>query len=201
VSQNRERVARAFGVVEPGRWAWLDQVHGAEVRVVDAIPEPSDAPVRADAAVTTLPGAPLVVLTADCAPIAIADDRGVGVVHAGWRGLLAGIVPAAVHALRRHGRGPVRALIGPTIRPASYAFGREDLDAMVARFGPTVEGRTDSGRPALDLVAGVRAAFAEVGVTDVADSDDDTAADPERWFSYRRDGDTGRQALVAVKEP
>jgi hypothetical protein len=175
-------------------------VHGTTVWTVDAPPRGDDAPPEADAAVTTLVDVPLVVLTADCAPIALADDEAVGVVHAGWSGLLAGVVGAAVGALRAIGRGPVRATIGPCIRPAHYEFGRADLDRLVTRFGAAVEGRTHDGRLALDLPAAVRAAFAEAGVDAVDDTAHDTAADPERWFSYRRDGVTGRQALMVVKE-
>ena len=167
---------------------------------VEAEPIAGAPPVEADAAVTRLDRVPLVVLTADCAPIAIADDTAVGVVHAGWQGLETGVVAAAVTALREFGRGPVRAVVGPCIRPAHYEFGPADLDRLVGRFGPAVAGRTTAGRPALDLAAGVRAAFAEVGVTDVVDTGICTAADPDRWFSYRRDGTTGRQAVVVVKE-
>jgi copper oxidase (laccase) domain-containing protein len=170
------------------------------VHRVEAEPVPGALPVEADGAVTRLDGVPLVVLTADCAPIAIADDLAVGVVHAGWKGLETGVVAAAVAALREIGRGPVRAVVGPCIRAAHYEFGRADLDRLVARFGPDLEGRTAAGRPALDVAAGVRIAFAEVGVTDVVDPGTCTAADPARWFSHRRDGTTGRQAVVVVQE-
>jgi YfiH family protein len=161
---------------------------------------PGTAAPSADAAVTAVPGVVLVVLTADCAPIAIADEVAVGVVHAGWRGLVAGVVPAAVAALRSVGEGPVRAAIGPCVRPAHYEFGPIDLARLSDRFGPGVEGRTASGAPALDVAAAVRVAFAEVGVDDVDDPGWSTAADPSRWFSHRRDGTTGRQALVVVKD-
>jgi YfiH family protein len=200
VIENRARIAPLGGAGSHSHWAWLEQVHGTTVWTVDAPPRPHDVPPEADASVTTLVGTPLVVLTADCAPIAIADDDAVGVVHAGWGGLLAGVVEAAVGALRAIGRGRVRAVVGPCIRPAHYEFGRADLDRLVARFGPVVEARTHEGRPALDLPAAVRAAFAEVGVDVVDDTGHDTAADPGRWFSYRRDGITGRQALVVVKD-
>lgn len=200
VAENRDRAARALGPVPASRWAWLSQVHGTTVHRVEAEPVAGAPPAEADAAVTRLDGVPLVVLTADCAPIAIADDTAVGVVHAGWQGLETGVVAAAVAALREIGRGPVRAVVGPCIRPAHYEFGPADLDRLVARFGPAVAGRTATGRPALDVAAGVRAAFAEVGVVDVVDTGICTASDPDRWFSYRRDGTTGRQAVVVVKE-
>jgi copper oxidase (laccase) domain-containing protein len=154
---------------------------------------------EADAAVTQLAGVPLVVLTADCAPVAIAADDAVGVVHVGWQGLRAGVVAAAVDALRAIGAGPVRAAIGPCIRPADYEFGRPDLDALVDRFGSTVESRTRTGALALDLAAGVRAAFAQCDVVDVDDPGAGTADDAD-FFSYRRDGATGRQAVIVLRE-
>jgi hypothetical protein len=195
VRENRKRLARTQSLSLPEVWVWLDQVHGADVATVS---EPGSHPT-ADAAVTAVAGLPLVVLTADCAPIAIADDRAVGVVHAGWRGLLAGVVSAAVEALRALGDGEVRAEIGPCIRPAHYEFGADDLAALAARFGPVVVGETVDGRPALDLAAGVRAAFAECGVGTITDDGTCTYADT-RYFSHRRDGVTGRQAVVVVKE-
>jgi len=199
VAENRARLAAAEGLPDPATWWFLHQVHGPVVVTV-AAPFPTGAPVpAADAAVTAVRAVALVVLTADCAPVAIADDEAVGVVHVGWRGLEAGVVAAAVDALRAIGRGPVRAAIGPCIRPAHYEFGRADLARLAARFGPAVEGRTSAGTPALDVAAGVRAAFAECGVTDVDDTGGCTAAEPDRFFSFRRDGVTGRQGVVVVK--
>jgi len=201
VRENRDRLAAAANLPPPAGWRLLRQVHGARVVTVtpDSMPA-RDAPVpEGDAAVTTLPGVPLVVLTADCAPVVIVDDDAVGVVHVGWQGLRGGVVAAAVEALRAIGRGPVRAAIGPCIRPGEYEFGRADLDSLVARFGPSVEGATHTGAPALDLAAGVCAAFAECGVVDVDDPGAGTADDPN-YFSYRRDGATGRQAVIVLRE-
>ncbi|MBM3661177.1 MAG: laccase domain-containing protein, partial [Actinobacteria bacterium] len=86
VAENRARVAAAAELPDPSTWWFLDQVHGADVLTVDAPARTHAAAPAADAAVTAVPGVPLVVLTADCAPIALADDVSVGVVHAGWRG-------------------------------------------------------------------------------------------------------------------
>lgn len=200
VAENRRRVARAAGLPDPAGWWFLEQVHGPGVVTVAGPPAPGSRPPRADAAVTAAAGVPLVVLTADCAPVVLADDRAVGVVHAGWRGLLAGVVEAAVAALRRTGSGPVRARVGACVRPAHYEFGPDDLAAMVERFGPTVAGRTGAGRPALDVGAAVARALAEAGVDDVGDPGWDTVGDAGRWFSHRRDGTTGRQALIVVRD-
>jgi copper oxidase (laccase) domain-containing protein len=91
----------------------------------------------------------------------------------------------------------VRAHLGPCIRPARYEFGTADLDRLVARFGPNVEGRTHDGRPAFDVPAAVRAALSASGVEDLDDCGVCTAASAAH-FSYRRDGVTGRQATIVV---
>lgn len=195
VAANRRRLAGHLGLDDPATWCWLHQVHGTTVLDADAPPAATERP--ADAAVTRTPGRPLTVLTADCAPVVLACDDAVAVAHAGWTGLLAGVLEAAVRRLRAVGHGRVRAALGPCIHPARYEFGAEDLARLVDAYGPTVAGTTDAGRPALDLPAGVRAALARADVTDLEDVDVCTAASPDH-FSYRRDGETGRQALVAV---
>jgi purine-nucleoside/S-methyl-5'-thioadenosine phosphorylase / adenosine deaminase len=172
-------------------------VHGATV--LDADRSPPAVMPDGDAAVTTTGGRPLTVLTADCAPVALVTDDALAVVHAGWVGLLAGVVEASVAKVRAAGSGPVRAAVGPCIHAGRYAFGAADLARVSAVYGPGVEGRTDDGELALDLPAGVRAALARAGVTELHDVDVCTAASPDH-FSYRRDGETGRQALVAVLE-
>jgi YfiH family protein len=195
VAVNRERVAAEAGLGSPSGWVWMRQVHGADVHVATA---PTGAePPAADAAVTATRGLPLAVLTADCAPVALACDDAVGVVHAGHRGLEQGVIPAAVAQLRAIGRGPVRAYLGPCIRPARYEFGAADLARLVERLGPEVEGRTCDGRPALDIPSAVRTALRDAGVEDFVDGGACTASS-DAYFSYRRDGVTGRQATIVV---
>jgi len=205
VRENRHRLAATLGLGAPEQWWWLQQVHGTGVVVASAVPTAhetadvtGDEPV-ADAAVTAQQGTPLVVLTADCAALALACDGAAAVVHAGWSGLVAGVVEEAVARLRAIGNGEIRALLGPCVHPARYEFGRADLDRVVARLGPTVEARTEAGAPALDLPAGVGAALLGVGVSSFDDVDVCTAASPD-YFSHRREGQTGRQALVLVLE-
>ena len=96
-----------------------------------------------------------------------------------------------------HGSADVHAFLGPCIRPAAYEFGAAELDQLVRQFGTAVEGRTAWGTRALDLPAGVRVALARAGVEELDDCRVDTFASPE-YFSYRRDGTTGRQVTVAV---
>ncbi len=180
-------------------WTWLRQVHGGQVVTVGHPGEHAGA--EADAAVTAVPGCALLVRTADCAPVVVRGDVAVGVAHAGWRGLMAGVVEAAVEALRCIDPGPLRAAIGPCISAARYEFAADDLDAVAARYGPAVRGRTDWGTPALDLRAGVRAALAGAGVGPV---DEPVPWCTAQWaaelFSHRARGDAGRQATFAWLE-
>lgn len=185
--------------VAPLPWTWLDQVHGTDVVAVSA---PGDgAGRRADAAVTDVVGAVLAVHTADCAPVLLqgtCEGRPVvGAAHAGWRGLVGGVLGATVQAMCSLGAASISWRLGPCISAAAYEFGDDDLDQLVERFGPTVRSRTAAGRPALDLRAGVRAALGEL---DVIEAQPDaavpcTALDPG-WFSWRRDRTPERQAGV-----
>lgn len=184
-----ERRAEAMG----GPWTWLRQVHGAEVVVVT---EPGEhAGATADAAVTVVPGAVLAVHTADCAPLLLAGPRGIGVVHAGWRGLAAGVIDAAVAALDALDARPTGATLGPCIRARCYEFGAEELDVVAAGCGEVVRATTAWGTPALDLAAGVAAACHRLGLA-FDDVGTCTACSPLH-FSHRARADVGRQALVA----
>ncbi len=95
--------------------------------------------VEGDALVTTRPGVVLAVLTADCAPVALASPEGVvAVAHAGWKGAEVGILEATVEVMRAHGATHIDAALGPCIGPCCYEFGPADLDRLAARFGPAV---------------------------------------------------------------
>ena len=183
------------GRVAPGPWSFLRQVHGAEVHVVRHPGE--HAGEEGDALVTSVPGAPLAVQTADCGGVVLVSPEGVvGVVHAGWRGLAAGVVPAAVAAMRAEGAVTIEAHLGPMIHPECYEFGADDLDVVAATLGDVVRGETASGRPALDVPAAVEAALAAEGVRVVAPSPGCTACHADRWFSHRARGETERMASV-----
>ena len=148
VAHNRAALAVATGLGatgagDPNRWIWLRQVHGATVHVAsDPAPGPGSTatPPEADAVVTAVPGLALAVVTADCAPLVVACDDAIGVVHAGHRGLAAGVIEAAIAQLRELGTGDVRAFLGPCIRVECYEFGADDLAGFVERFGPGVAG-------------------------------------------------------------
>jgi YfiH family protein len=176
-------------------WSWLRQVHGDTVVTVMG---PGDgAGAVADAAVTAHRDAAVCVLTADCAPIALActDSATVAVVHAGWRGLVAGVIPKAVAALGVK-RG-ITAAMGPCIHAECYEFGAADLDAVASVVGDVARGRTPDGAPALDLPAAVRAVLGDAGVEVVYDADTCTACAADDYFSFRSRGEMARQAVVA----
>jgi YfiH family protein len=176
-------------------WTWLRQVHGDSVVRVTAPGE--GAGRRADAAVTAVPGSAVAVLSADCAPIVLGSPEGVaGVAHAGWRGLMAGVLERTVEAMRSLGASTVGAHLGPCIHAECYEFGIGDLDRVADRLGDGVRAETSAGAQALDVPAAVRSALAGVGVVEVDDVDVCTACSPD-YFSWRARRDTGRQAAVA----
>jgi YfiH family protein len=189
----------ARAALAPFAWTWLRQVHGSGVAVVE---EPGACRgVEADAAVTRCAGAALAVLTADCAPVALSCEQGVvGVAHAGWRGLLAGVVEAAIGSMEALGAQRVFAAVGPCIWPHAYSFSPADLDAVAARFGPSVRATTTEGSPALDLPAAVASALERAGAYLVASSQSCTHCSGVH-FSWRARGDRGRQATVVWRAP
>lgn len=149
-----------------------------------------------DALVSSAGGIGLAVLTADCASIALGSPEGmIGAVHAGWRGLVAGVVDRAVEAMAALGATEVVGALGPCIHPGCYEFDEPDLDRVAARLGDQVRGRTDSGRGALDLPAAVSVALAAAGARQIAGLDRCTGC-TDGYFSHRARGDLGRQALV-----
>ena len=177
-------------------WSWLRQVHGRDVVVVEAGCVVDG--LEGDALVSGAPDADtaLAVFTADCAPVALASPEGVmAAVHAGWRGLAAGVLEAAADAMRRCGAGAVTGALGPCIHAECYEFGRADLAAVERAVGASVGARTSWGAPALDLPAAVAAAAERAGVELVSSSPLCTACSSEH-FSHRARRDTGRQALV-----
>lgn len=188
VQENRRRVCRALGA-DPARLAMNRQVHSAAVH--HAHPGKQGEP--GDGLWTDEPGVPMLKLTADCLPIAIARANGgrpaLALLHADWRGLLEGVVAAGVAAL---GGGRLAAAVGPAIGPCCYEVGPEVSGPFVARYGPGV---VRSGR--LDLWAAAERALREAGVESVERVDLCTACRPELFFSHRRTGmPRGTQGVV-----
>jgi YfiH family protein len=178
-------------------WHWAHQVHGAGVVWTGPVPGGGPEPT-ADAVLTDRGDLVSAVFTADCAPVVLACPEGLaGAVHAGWRGLVGGVLEAAVEALRGAGGTTVLAAVGPCIHACCYEFGAADLDRVAGRAGPVVRGETALGRPALDLPAGVRAVLVATGVTLVWQSDACTGCTPG-YFSHRARGDLERQAAAVT---
>ena len=190
VQRNRQIVAAALGVpldaVVQGR-----QVHGARVeRVAGQRPAGSEPP-EADGLATDAAGVALLVLTADCLPVAVIGERAVALLHAGWRGLADGILEEGVAALRELGDdGELHAAIGPGAGGCCYEVGPEVHQAL---------GRSAEGPAPIDLKAIARERLAAAGVSEVHDVGLCTiCGDPSLFFSHRRDGGvTGRQAGIA----
>jgi len=191
VAAHRETLRRAVGA---DALVLARQVHGADVVHVTGVP--AQVP-EADALVTDVPGLALAVVVADCVPVLLADAEAglVAVAHAGRPGLVAGVVPAVVAALRGRGARALRASLGPSICGACYEVPPAMADDVAARV-PAARSTTSWGTSAVDVAAGVLAQLAALGVpaTHVGRC---TAEDPD-LFSYRRDGRTGRSAGVVV---
>jgi YfiH family protein len=194
VSIVRADVAARRRAVVDLPWTWLHQVHGAGVVRVSTPGE--HAGTKADAAVTAEAGCALAVLTADCAPVALASTEGViGVAHAGWRGAGAGVLEATVAAMRELGATDVKAVIGPCIHAECYEFGAAELDQLAGRLGDAVRAATTEGRLALDLPAAVRSALQRAGVETIDDVDVCTACSADH-YSWRARNESARQATV-----
>ena len=201
VAHNQRLLARAIGTAP----VVLDQVHGAAVvRLSAADALPGVAVRRADASVTTEFGIACAIQTADCLPVLFAapEGRAVGAAHAGWRGLALGVLEATVREVcDAAGCAPqaLHAWLGACIGPGRFEVGADVLEAFGAsprevaprHFAPVREGKWLADLPAL-----ARERLGAAGVTRVSGGQWCTVSDPSRFFSYRRDGVTGRMAAV-----
>ncbi|MGW5617015.1 peptidoglycan editing factor PgeF [Streptomyces sp. NPDC003877] len=195
VRTNRELAAKSLGV-EPDRVVWMNQVHGADVVVVDEPWGSSPGIPSVDAIVTARRGLALAVLTADCVPVLLADPvAGIAAAaHAGRPGMIAGVVPAALRAMTDLGADPSRivARTGPTVCGRCYEV-PEAMRAEVSAVEPAAYAETSWGTPAVDVSAGVHAQLERLGVRDREQSPVCTLESRDH-FSYRRDRTTGRLA-------
>ena len=202
VLRNRARLQQAL----PARPAWISQVHG--IAVADAATVGPGVPVQvADASIASAPGVVCAVMTADCLPVLLADVHGrvVGAAHAGWRGLAAGVLGETVRAMRAAGAGDITAWMGPAIGPCQFEVGADVLDSFMAgaQTGEAEQVRAAfqacpgrAGKYLADIYALGRLHLARDGVTRVSGGTYCTASDASRFYSYRRDHVTGRQASL-----
>jgi len=203
VLENRRRLRTALDLPEEPRW--LRQVHGVTVANLD-LPAGAGAAQEADAAVTRRSGVVCAILTADCLPVLLTDINGdaVAAAHAGWRGLASGVLEATVSHL---GQDPARLLawLGPAIGPQRFEVGSEVRAQFIgadpraeSAFAPNPEG-PHPGRYLADLGLLARQRLEALGVTRIFASRECTHSRTERFFSHRRDGQTGRQATLIWK--
>ncbi|WP_286221898.1 peptidoglycan editing factor PgeF [Marinobacter apostichopi] len=200
VTENRARLASELSL-ESAAFGWLSQVHGTDLVTspVDGIPE-------ADASTTTQAGQVCAILTADCLPVLLCDRAGtqVAAAHAGWRGLCAGILEQVVASFTAPS-AEIIAWLGPAIGPAHFEVGQEVRDAFMAVDARAAEAFSVSGaRPGhfmADIYSLARQRLEKAGVSAVYGGDLCTVSDPQRFYSYRRDGQTGRMATLVWLEP
>jgi hypothetical protein len=176
----------------PGEPAWLTQVHGVVVSEIDL---PNRA-LKADAAVSRKAGNVCVIGAADCMPVLLTDDSGsaVAAAHAGWRGLSAGVIEAAVSAMNVP-VGEVMAWLGPAIGPRAYEVG-EDVRAAFSSHQDAFSAPTRPGHWMLDLYSIARARLRAAGIERVYGGGFCTYSEPDRFFSYRRDRTKQRMAAL-----
>lgn len=195
VASNRQRLADVLGLA-PEQFVWMEQLHTNTVTVVDG---PQSEPVEAtDAVVTTQPGLALCVLVADCVPVLLSDHNAgvIAAAHAGRLGARNGIVKKTVETMVELGANPanIQALLGPAAAGASYEVPLEMARDVESRL-PGSMTKTSKGTTGLDIRAGLVRQLLSLGVTHVDADPRDTVTDTD-FFSYRREGTTGRQAGV-----
>lgn len=211
VLENRLRVRREAQL--PSEPVWLDQVHGTSVVVLDAGNTPRTATAeqlmesrrpRADAAVTRQAGVVCAIQVADCLPVLFASRDGsvVGAAHAGWRGLASGVLGATIAAMDVPA-DQIIAWLGPAIGPENFEVGEDVVAAFAATAHSDQRAQTEAafvpssnGKWLCDLFALARLRLAAAGVTEVSGGGLCTVSDARRFYSYRRDGQTGRMAAL-----
>ncbi len=194
VAENRRRLAAALEL--PSEPIWLSQVHGSRVARADA-PEV----LAADAAHTRARGVVCAVMPADCLPVLLCsrDGETVAAVHAGWKGLAGGVVEAAVAAM---GTRDVLAWLGPAIGPEAFEVGGEVRETFIRGGGEFAEGFREAGdgKWLADIYRLARVVLNRLGVAEIRGGGWCTHGNPDDFFSYRRDRDTGRMATLIWRE-
>lgn len=199
VAANRAVLRETLGL--PAEPVWLQQVHGT--RVIAADQHSGALEPEADAAIARTPGVVLAILSADCLPVLLASDDGavIGAAHAGWRGLAGGVLEAVV---QRMAVDAARLIVwlGPAAGPRAYEVGDEVRDAFVSCVpaAATAFVATRPGHWVCDLYALARMQLAAVGVQRISGGHYCTISEPQRFYSHRRDGRSGRMASLIWRE-
>lgn len=192
VAANRQRFAELAAM--PSAPVWLNQVHSTEVVQLMA---PTQNEITADASFTRACGVVSCVMTADCLPLLLCDEQGtqVAAIHAGWRGLCEGIIERTVQQFAKP--ASVMAYLGPAIGPAAFEVGAEVKAAFVARQAEATSAfkpASAEGKWLADIYALARQRLMRAGVSAIYGGNHCTYSQSEMFFSYRRDGQTGRMA-------
>jgi len=200
VQTNRMALLNMLAPYGCNRLVWLNQVHGIAVhRVTDTIEQ---AVPTADAVVTDQAGIGCIVMTADCLPVVLVDEKGseVACAHAGWRGLLSGVIEASAQAMQRP---PVYAWLGAAIGPDAFEVGAEVFEQFVAHdevhrtaFTPQPDGKYKA-----DLYQLARHRLQLLGIDEISGGEHCTVREAQDFYSYRRDHKTGRMATVVMIRP
>ncbi|MYN07881.1 peptidoglycan editing factor PgeF [Pseudoduganella aquatica] len=209
VAQNRATLAAEL----PDEPVWLNQVHGVAVADADKV-RPGQVPT-ADASIARVPNTVCAILTADCLPVLFCDTAGtvVGAAHAGWRGLADGVLQETTRAMREAGAGEIMAWLGVAIGPVRFEVGNDVLQAFLKQARASGDAAAEAlvqaaivpieikpGKYLADMYALARAILRRDGVLRVAGGEYCTVSNSGRFYSYRRDGVTGRQAtLIWIK--
>ena len=192
VQRNRELLTERLGV---DGLAFGKQVHGAGVRVVKGLSNKTSRGLDdTDGLVTTVPGIALVMMGADCLPVLLASAGVVGAAHVGRPGLVKGLLPEVVRVMREQGADDIVAVIGPGICGHCYEV-PASMAGEVEKAVPGSRGTTRQGTTSVDLTRGATSQLAAEGIS-VTTVGGCTLEQPERFFSYRRDGLTGRHGGV-----
>ncbi len=204
VRNNRKRLAENLGF--PARFQWLRQVHGNKPAIIaEAGPAP-----EADSLITRAPGVALCVLTADCLPVFVASRRGdeIAIIHAGWRGLSAGIIENTLAAMNGKPED-LLVWLGPAIQSGRYEVGEDVREALLDRGASRRESQAIAaafisgpkpGKYQADLPRIAKIQLRALGVTAITGGTHCTHGDPTRFYSHRRDGSCGRMAnLICIK--
>lgn len=203
VQENRSLLRAAL----PAEPIWLTQVHGNAVIDADALSDADEKPAsEADAIVTSTPGRVCIIQTADCLPVLFcsSDGKVVGAAHAGWRGLAAGVLENTIQQMRRKGAREITAWLGPAIGPQKFEVGRDVLDAFTAieagNAAAFQEVQGQGGKYLADIYLLAKSALKREGISGIAGGGFCTVTEERRFYSYRRDGVTGRMAsLIWIK--
>ena len=185
VLRNREILASKVGPTQ-----FMNQVHGDRIALIEEVTE--EIPT-ADALVTGIPRISLAVMVADCIPLLLKSPESVAAVHVGRRGLVNEITRKTISVMREMGASQITAIIGPAICGSCYEVS-EDIYHEIIAAHPFAESRTAAGGYALDLPAALRSVLSDEGVAII--NKFECTVENDEYFSYRRDGVTGRQAGV-----